>query len=116
MNAFAIPLLVYYLAIIAVVCVYGLHRYWMVAAFLRGRRKAAGLNPPEAFNQLPRVTVQLPMFNEKRVAERVISAACAIDYPRDLLQIQVLDDSTDEGTDIARTCCERLTAEGHDVE
>lgn len=116
MHVFAVPLLIYYLTIIAVVCVYGLHRYWMVAAFLRGRRKAARFNPPKPFEQLPRVTVQLPMFNERRVAERVISAACAIDYPRDLLQIQVLDDSTDEAADIARRCCDRLAAAGHDIQ
>ena len=116
MQAFALPLLIYYLAIIAVVCLYGAHRYWMVVAFLRGRRKAVSLHPPEAFSTLPPVTVQLPMFNEKRVADRVIEAACAIEYPRDLLQVQVLDDSTDEAAEIARACCERLAAAGHHIQ
>ena len=60
--------------------------------------------------------MQLPMFNERHVAERIIEAACALDYPRELLQIQVLDDSTDESAEIARLCCERLAAAGHPVE
>jgi len=98
------------------VCVYGLHRYWMVWAFLRSRRRASFEEPKRRFESLPRVAVQLPMFNEKRVAERIIESACAIDYPRELLQIQVLDDSTDESADIARECCQRMADLGHNVE
>ena len=64
----------------------------------------------------PACTVQLPMFNERHVAERIIEACCALDYPRDRLQIQVLDDSTDDSADVARLCCERLAAAGHPVE
>jgi len=116
MDALALPLLIYYLAVIAVVCVYGLHRYWMVWAFLRRRNRRPHEVPESRFAELPRVTVQLPMFNEKRVAQRIIEAACAIDWPRDRLQIQVLDDSTDDSAAIARRTCQRLVVEGHDVE
>ena len=57
------------------------------------------------------------MYNERRVAERIIeAAACALDYPRDRLQIQVLDDSTDESADLARRCCDALAGWGHDVQ
>jgi cellulose synthase/poly-beta-1,6-N-acetylglucosamine synthase-like glycosyltransferase len=57
------------------------------------------------------------MFNEKRVAQRISEAACAIDYPRELLQIQVLDDSTDESATITRECCERLArGGGHNIQ
>jgi cellulose synthase/poly-beta-1,6-N-acetylglucosamine synthase-like glycosyltransferase len=56
------------------------------------------------------------MFNERLVAERVIQAACRIDYPRDLLQVQVLDDSTDASAEVARACCARLQAAGQDVQ
>ena len=56
------------------------------------------------------------MFNERHVAERVIGAACALDYPTERLQIQVLDDSTDESAEIARRCCERMKEAGHDIE
>lgn len=116
MQSLALPFLIYYLAVVAVVCVYGLHRYWMVWAFLRARRRSKTDAAPTPMAELPAVTVQLPMFNEKRVAERIIEAACRIDYPRDRLQIQVLDDSTDESADIAAACCERMRAAGHHVE
>ena len=102
-----------YLAILAVICAYGAHRYWLVWLFLRHRDRP---REPLCPASLPRVTVQLPMFNERNVAERVIEAACAIDYPPELLQVQVLDDSTDESAQIARRCCARLAAAGHDVE
>ena len=115
MNALSIMLLVYYGAIMAVICVYGLHRYWIVWLFIRHRHRVDGAKPAACFDALPRVTVQLPMFNEQHVAERVIEAACGIDYPADLLEVQVLDDSTDDSAGIARRCCERLAAAGHCV-
>ncbi len=115
MNALSIMLLVYYGAVLAVICVYGLHRYWVVWLFIRHRHRLDGVEPTGRFEELPRVTIQLPMFNEQHVAVRVIEAACAIDYPGDRLEVQVLDDSTDESADIARRCCERLAAAGHRV-
>ena len=57
-------------------------------------------------HELPRVTVQLPIFNEMYVVERLIAAVCKIDYPKDLLEIQVLDDSTDNTSEIALNCVE----------
>ncbi len=116
MDAFALPLVIYYFLVIAVVCVYGLHRYWIVWEFYRTRGRRPQPSAMAEGNDLPRVTVQLPMFNERRVAERLIEAVCAFDYPRDRLQIQVLDDSTDESADIARRCSERMAREGHDVQ
>ncbi|MEE8460330.1 MAG: glycosyltransferase family 2 protein, partial [Phycisphaerales bacterium] len=115
MNALSIMLLVYYGAVLSVICVYGLHRYWVVWLFIRHRHRVDGVEPAGRFEELPRVTIQLPMFNEQHVAVRVIEAACAIDYPGDRLEVQVLDDSTDESADIARRCCERLAAAGHRV-
>jgi hypothetical protein len=121
MDHLALPLLVYYVAVIAVFCGYGIHRYWHVWIFFRTGGLAGpdgtGDPPPRSrFERPPRVTVQLPMFNERRVAERVIEAACALDYPRDRLQIQVLDDSTDESADVARRCCARMAEAGHDIQ
>jgi cellulose synthase/poly-beta-1,6-N-acetylglucosamine synthase-like glycosyltransferase len=113
MDALAPPLLSYYVAAIAVFCVYGLHRYWLVSRLPRANRT---IDPPSRFERLPRVTVQLPMFNEARVAERIITAAAALDYPRDRLQIQVLDDSTDECAETARRVSERLAAGGLDIQ
>jgi cellulose synthase/poly-beta-1,6-N-acetylglucosamine synthase-like glycosyltransferase len=64
---------------------------------------------------LPPVTVQLPIFNEMYVADRLIDAVCELDYPRDLLEIQVLDDSTDETTEIAELAVRRHAARGFDI-
>lgn len=94
-------LLTVYLLLLALIGVYGAHRYWLLRLYRRSRRRHT--RPMGYFRgDLPRVTMQLPMFNEPAVARRVIDAACAIDYPRDRLQIQVLDDSTDGCAAIAR--------------
>ena len=88
-----------YLMVLMLIATYGLHRYWLVYLYYRTRR-----HQPRAahdFDPLPRVTVQLPMFNEGNVAERIIDAACRLNYPREKLQIQVLDDSTDESARLA---------------
>ena len=102
-----------YLAVLTLICIYGAHRYFLVLLYYRVRSRAP--RPRAEFAELPRVTVQLPMFNEQFVARRIIEQAAAIDYPRDRLQIQVLDDSTDETQDIARQTVERLRAAGHDI-
>ncbi len=112
MHMTLIPQIGYLLCMLGLT-VFGLHRYWQV--FLFYRSQSQNVPHPRKFEFLPRVTVQLPMYNERYVAERVIRAACAIDYPRHLLEIQVLDDSTDESADICRSICETLEAEGHPV-
>ncbi len=95
-------LLALHFAASLVLAVYGLHRLLLGVRYRRhvqGRR----LRPPQLPQVLPTVTVQLPLYNERYVAERVILAAGAMDYPRDRLEIQVLDDSTDEtGAVVAR--------------
>lgn len=108
------PLTITYLLTLGLVCIYGLHRYWITMLFYRTRHRIA--RPTSRWSQLPKVTIQLPMYNERHVAQRVIEAACRVQYPADRLQIQVLDDSTDESATIARDCCERLRACGHDIE
>ncbi|RMH19947.1 MAG: glycosyltransferase [Gammaproteobacteria bacterium] len=87
------PITTVYLILMSLISIYGLHRYWLVLLFNRHRRDRP--RPKQRFKSLPRVTVQLPMFNESRVASRIIDAACNLDYPRDRIQIQVLDDSND---------------------
>ncbi len=99
--------------LLLVLSVYGSHRYFM--AYLYYRHKYNLPTPRARFANLPPVTVQLPVFNEMYVVERLIGAVCRLDYPRDLLEIQVLDDSTDETTSIARRCVERWRAEGMDI-
>src|SRR5271170_7975116 len=102
-----------YLSVLAVVALYGFHRYLLVYLYLKHRHE--NYQPKSQFNELPRVTVQLPMYNEREVAERIIDATCAIDYPLEKFEIQVLDDSTDDSARIAREACDRLVAEGYPV-
>jgi cellulose synthase/poly-beta-1,6-N-acetylglucosamine synthase-like glycosyltransferase len=102
----------FYALLVVLLTLYGLHRGYLVLSCWR-RPRADPAPPP---TQLPVVTVQLPLFNEATVAERVIAAAGALDYPRDKLQIQVLDDSTDETVALARAACARLRAAGIDAE
>ncbi|MEE8151425.1 MAG: glycosyltransferase [candidate division NC10 bacterium] len=110
-----IALSILYGLIALAICLYGAHRYLLVWLFVRHRGVRSARAPASKFPELPRVTIQIPLFNERNVAERIIAAACAMDYPRDRLQIQVLDDSTDDCTEIVRECCERFRTEGIDV-
>jgi cellulose synthase/poly-beta-1,6-N-acetylglucosamine synthase-like glycosyltransferase len=83
-------------ALLLLLCAYGWHRLHITYRYWRNRsRLLTSTGPPRSF---PHVTVQLPIFNERFVVERLIDAAVAIRYPRDRLQIQVLDDSTDDTT------------------
>ncbi len=92
---------------------YGIHRYCIIYLFLKNRNKHA--EPVARFEELPLVTVQLPIFNEYYVIRRLIDAVSKLDYPQDKLQIQILDDSTDETRDIAASEAERLKAKGFDI-
>jgi cellulose synthase/poly-beta-1,6-N-acetylglucosamine synthase-like glycosyltransferase len=88
-------ILVPYFAVLGVLSCYGLHRYEMIRGYWKHRKKFTG-EPPSRFANLPRVTIQLPIFNERFVVARLLEETAKINYPRDLLEIQVLDDSTDE--------------------
>jgi hypothetical protein len=103
-----------YTIMLIVVSIYGFHRYALVFLYYRHRNKTPKLKG--RFEQLPPVTIQLPMYNEKHVARRVIERTCQIDYPGEKLQIQVLDDSTDETSDIARRAADEMRARGYDIE
>ncbi len=102
-----------YLLVMGAICIYGLHRWWLLWTLSRSDTSKAFESP--AMDVWPMVTVQLPMFNESAVAERIIEAAAGLDYPSDRLEIQVLDDSTDGCAQLAASCCDRLRALGHDV-
>src|SRR5580658_4423119 len=94
-------LIVYvYICVLTLVAIYGFHRYVLLYLYVKHRH--GGYHPKGQFLELPKVTVQLPMYNEDVVAERIIEAACGIDYPPEKLEIQVLDDSTDHSAEIAK--------------
>ena len=102
-----------YLTILAIVALYGFHRYVLLYLYLKHRHNVYA--PKGQFEQLPRVTVQLPMYNEDVVAERIIRATCQLDYPLDRLEIQVLDDSTDHSAGIAERACQEWAAKGYPI-
>src|SRR3954468_13262504 len=91
-----------YLTVLFGLSAYGIHRYFIIYLFLKNRNRAS--QPAGHFDQLPKVTMQLPIFNEVYVVERLLRAVSELDYPQDRLQIQVLDDSTDDTREITASC------------
>ncbi len=114
-NAFDAAVLLPYFAVMILLAIYGVHRYTLCYLYFKYRKNASGA-PPRLFDELPRVTVQLPIFNEQFVIDRLIEAICAMDYPKDKLEIQVLDDSTDETQQVAATIVARYAALGHPIQ
>jgi cellulose synthase/poly-beta-1,6-N-acetylglucosamine synthase-like glycosyltransferase len=104
-----------YFAIVSILAVFGLHRCYMVYLYKRYRSNAPQPTRQFSPDQLPRVTIQLPIFNELYVVERLLDAVAAIDYPRDRLDVQVLDDSTDETQALAARKAAELRDRGLDV-
>jgi hypothetical protein len=113
-----ILLLAAYCTVLLILCTYGTHRAVLVyRCFRHARRIRVGQCPvPISEDALPRVTIQLPIFNEATVAARLIAATGRIDYPSGKLEIQVLDDSTDETLRIAREAVEELASRGIDAQ
>ena len=109
-------ILVIYFFVLSILAIYGWHRYYLVYLYMKnkGNQPAAGLLP--AMHPLPRVTIQLPIFNEMYVADRLIDAVVEMDYPAELLEIQVLDDSTDETTEIAAMAVRRHKSRGCNIQ
>jgi cellulose synthase/poly-beta-1,6-N-acetylglucosamine synthase-like glycosyltransferase len=113
-NGFDLALLIPYFIVLIILAAYGAHRYWLVYLFYKYKKnKTTG--PAVHFDDLPRVTVQLPIFNEQYVVDRLLEAVSKLDYPQEKLDIQLLDDSTDETVDVARGLVERYAALGHPV-
>jgi len=110
-------LCVLYFAVLLGLSAFGLHRLHLVLLCRRnqGKLAAAQRAEPLAEHELPKVTIQLPLYNESTVAIRLLQAVAKTDYPREKLEIQVLDDSTDETAALVRREVERLADGGLDV-
>jgi cellulose synthase/poly-beta-1,6-N-acetylglucosamine synthase-like glycosyltransferase len=108
-NAFDLAMMIPYFLVLCVLAFYGLHRYWLVYDYYKYSKNVPG--PPPPVDTWPRVTIQLPIFNERYVIERLVEAVSRFDYPAALLDVQVLDDSTDETQQVARACVERHAAQ-----
>src|SRR5215211_5109450 len=102
-----------YFFVLVILAVYGWHRYYLVYLYMKNKDKQPV--PAAPLETLPKVTVQLPIYNEMYVADRLIDAVCQIRYPRELLEIQVLDDSTDETQSVAERAVMRNAADGVDI-
>ncbi len=114
-DLFDIVVLTLYFSILSVLSVFGAYRIKQVLDFWRYRRLTPQPSALYDETELPRITVQLPLFNEMYVVERLLGAVTAIDYPRELLEIQVLDDSTDETREVAGKIVERYRQAGFDI-
>ena len=113
LSAFDYWLLIPYFVVMVILAFYGLHRYQLVWLYFKNKKNAARWDEsPARFadDDLPFVTIQLPIYNEQFVIGRLIDACCRLDYPRDRFEIQLLDDSTDETVDVARSIAERYAA------
>jgi cellulose synthase/poly-beta-1,6-N-acetylglucosamine synthase-like glycosyltransferase len=113
-NAFDLALLIPYFIVLIILAAYGGHRYWLVYLYYK-HKKNKTTEPSAHFAELPCVTVQLPIFNEQYVVDRLLDAVCRLDYPKDKLDIQLLDDSTDETVEVARLLVERYATLGYPV-
>jgi cellulose synthase/poly-beta-1,6-N-acetylglucosamine synthase-like glycosyltransferase len=102
-----------YFAILVLLSFYGGHRYLVLYLYYRNKNRRP--RPKGKFSPLPMVTVQIPLYNERYVAARVIEAVCNLNYPRQKLEIQVLDDSTDDTTRIVQQKVQQMRAEGHSI-
>jgi cellulose synthase/poly-beta-1,6-N-acetylglucosamine synthase-like glycosyltransferase len=105
--------IVLYLAVLSILGLYGFHRGQLLYLYWKHRKDVPV--PPMQFSELPCVTIQLPMYNEMYVAERLLEGIAALDYPIDKLEIQVLDDSTDETVAIAQKKAAELAERGFNV-
>src|SRR3954462_2040129 len=103
-----------YMSVLIGLSAYGIHRYVIIYLFLKHRKRSTV--PAGQFEQLPMVTMQLPIFNEVYVVERLLKSVSEIDYPKDKLQIQVLDDSTDDTRALTASCVAELQGRGFNVE
>jgi len=113
MTPFETLILGAYFFILVILAVYGWHRYYLVYLYMKHKDETPV--PAGTFDTLPVVTVQLPLYNEMYVVDRLVQAVCRMDYPRERLEIQVLDDSTDETREIAELAVERYAAQGFDI-
>ena len=123
MNYLQYVCLIIYLFALVALFTYGMNCYLLMLFYRRNQDRVARhheqikehfyRNNPE--KDWPRVTVQLPIFNERYVLQRLVRSVCRLDYPQQLLEIQILDDSTDDTVDIAKAMADEMTAGGINV-
>jgi len=113
-NGFDTALLIPYFIVLVLLASYGAHRYVLVYLYYKNKKNRT-TEPLARFSELPRTTVQLPIFNEQFVVERLLEAISHLNYPLDRLDVQVLDDSTDETVAVARGLVNYYAAKGFPI-
>ncbi|MBV8730808.1 MAG: glycosyltransferase family 2 protein [Acidobacteriia bacterium] len=108
-------MLIPYFTVLGILSVYGVHRFEIIRTYFKHRKNVVR-EPLQKFETLPAVTVQLPIYNERYVVERLIEETVKLEYPKERLQIQVLDDSTDDTAAFAEALVERYRALGYPIE
>jgi cellulose synthase/poly-beta-1,6-N-acetylglucosamine synthase-like glycosyltransferase len=115
LDTFDWVILIGYFSILGTLAIYGAYRIKQVVDFWRYRNFVPRPSARFSEAELPHITVQLPLFNELYVVDRLLKAVTAIDYPREKLEIQVLDDSTDETVRVAEAVVARYAEQGFDI-
>jgi cellulose synthase/poly-beta-1,6-N-acetylglucosamine synthase-like glycosyltransferase len=116
--------LIIYLLALVVLFTYGMNCYLLMIYYRLKRPKALRQHAEIKKNfyehssiiYWPRVTIQLPIFNERYVVERLIESVCRFDYPKELFEIQILDDSTDDTVGTARALTQQMKDRGFDIQ
>lgn len=116
MTEFETLFLTLYFGVLGILALHGLHIPWLI--YHRLRSDPVPEHPPARLDDpdLPPVTVQIPIYNERVVVDRIIESVARLTYPKEKLEIQILDDSTDETTDIARRLVLRSKEEGVSID
>jgi cellulose synthase/poly-beta-1,6-N-acetylglucosamine synthase-like glycosyltransferase len=112
LNNVLIPVAMIYVVVVGLLFAYGVNFFYLTYLAWKDNGPDPVKKPPE---RLPTVTVQLPIYNEMYVAERLVKSAARLDYPSELLEIQVLDDSTDETGPLLQKVVDRLRAKGINI-
>ena len=107
---------VFYFVVIVALALYGLHNLLTTILYLRMKTSLIHGEVAHPLKKWPRVTIQLPIFNEKYTVERLLQAVTELDYPAECLQIQVLDDSTDDTRDLVCKLVEEYQSHGVNIE
>lgn len=105
-----------YLAIIFVLAMYGFHNLMNTLLYITSRSTIQKKKKVQPIKRYPRVTIQLPIFNEKYTIKRLLEAITRLDYPADRLQIQVLDDSTDDTAALSKSLVDEYKSSGLNIE
>lgn len=105
-----------YLLIVFLLGLYGLHNLVNAILYLSSKTRTPKRRKTPVLDEYPKVTIQLPIFNEKYTIERLLASVTRLDYPPDRLQIQVLDDSTDDTAILTRNLVDQYRSQGIDIE